>query len=103
MHDTALTIAESCLDEAEIEVFMDMLVIRGDYAFASQMSHLVNSDFLEKICMDLAANDKWADTEGFLPMIETDGIERLMERAISQGDFAAVDLLDDYLIEEDEE
>ncbi|MBE5775655.1 MAG: helix-turn-helix transcriptional regulator [Clostridiales bacterium] len=97
MKETAVTIAETRLTDEETEAFMDEAVEKGDHAFAAQLSHLVSSEHIEVICTQLGAAQKWATTSEYLPLIESEGIERLMELAISQGNFEAIDLLDDYL------
>lgn len=97
MRDTVIAFAETKMDEAEIEDLITHMIQRGDYGFAGHLSHLVGSAFLENICTNLACEGKWTCTEEFLPLVEEEGIERLMELAISQGDFTAIDILDKYL------
>lgn len=99
MKDAAVNLAEVQLNESDVEVLMQKIVEKGDLECASQLSHLVSGGFLADICLKLAKEGKWHATEAFLPMVESDGIESLMELAISQGDFSAIDILDDYLTE----
>jgi len=98
MMDIVVSIADGVLAEKDIEKLMLSIIQNGDYEAASQLNGLVSSEFLENICMEKAAEGKWSETESFLAMIETEGIEHLMELAISQGDFDAIDILDDYLL-----
>lgn len=97
MQDTVVTFAETKMEEAEIESLITQMIQREDYGFAGRLSHLVDAAFLENICAKLAGEGKWACAEEFLPLVEEEGIERLMELAISQGDFTAIDILDKYL------
>lgn len=52
---------------------------------------------VEEILLDLAEKHKWDQVRRHLQNASAEAIEKLMECAVDQGDFDAVDMLDDYL------
>lgn len=95
--EMAMAIVEHRMQTPEIEAFLNELAEQENYEWIGQLSHCVDSDFLEGICRRLAEQEKWENTREILPMVDVAGIERLMELAIDQGNFEAIDLLDNYL------
>lgn len=95
--ELTMAIVEHRMQTPEIEAFFNELAEYEDYELIGQLSHCVDNDFLEGICRRLVAQGKWENTREILPMVDGAGIERLMETAIDQGNFEAIDLLDKYL------
>lgn len=77
-------LAQECYDAVDLEG-LDLL-----------MNH-VSPDFLGRTLADLADKRDWECVQKYVKLADSATVERLMELAVDQGNFEAVDILDKYL------
>ena len=62
-----------------------------------ELIQFANDAVHERILLDLANKQKWDQVERYIQPAAEETVEKLMEAAVEQGNFDAVDMLDLYL------
>lgn len=62
-----------------------------------ELLQFINDAALEKILLDMAQKQNWDRAERYIVNAVPETVEKLMEIAVDQGNFNAVDMLDRYL------
>lgn len=69
----------------------------GNYAALELLLPSCGEAFADALLRDLAEKQDWAHVEQFIRCAAADTVEQLMETAVEQGNFEAVDMLDQHL------
>lgn len=93
----AVQLAENCLTPAECAGLANLAAEGEKWETLARLTPLMNAEDAETLAAKLADEKKWAQVRLLLEYVGTETIERLMETAVDQGDFDAVDMLDSYL------
>lgn len=113
LDDCAWELANGALQAGEGALAAQLAANRLDVNQMAELANLAyaakNHDALEKLLpgcdavfvdallRDLAANADWAHVEQYVSLAPANTVEQLMETAVEQGDFDAVDMLDQHL------
>lgn len=93
----AVQLAGNQMEPAQVSALAQKAYESNDLETIASMQGLLEDGFLNTMLSDMADKGAWEQTERFLADASPETIEVLMEKAVAQGDFDAVDLLDDYL------
>lgn len=93
----AAQIAENQLATEEIDALAREIYASGDFEALELMSGCCGEGFLREMLCDLAEKQDWERVGQFVRRANAEAVEQLMERAVDQGNFEAVDMLDQYL------
>jgi len=70
---------------------------KQDYESVELLLPLVSAEAMDEILSELARKQEWERVERFVQDAAAETVESLMEMAVDQGNFDAVDMLDRYL------
>ncbi len=98
----ATQLARCELIENDLRALVLEAVHDGDAEFIEMIEDILPSDALLAGCLDQVKAGEWACVNTFSKRLSEDGAEMLMEIAIDQGNFDAVDMLDALLNDMDE-
>ena len=90
-------IAENHLKPEEMDLLVREAYGAGDYEMLDLLFARVSPQCLEELLTDLAEKREWERVGQYLGSASAAAVERLMEIAVDQGNFEAVDALDRYL------
>ena len=90
-------IAENHLKLEEMDLLVREAYGAGDYEMLDLLFARVSPQCLEELLTDLAEKREWERVGQYLGSASAAAVERLMEIAVDQGNFEAVDALDRYL------
>ena len=93
----ARELAENSLDASQREALADAAIRAGDYDFLNDIAGLLNGEYFGRLCLARAQEKDWEKAGEYAPRADRRSIEQMMELAIAEGNFEAVDLLDPYL------
>ena len=93
----ASQIATHCMNDAQREKLADAVVEAGDFDFFAQLVDILRPEYIGRVLVAQAQAGKWDAVKRFAESADTDSIEKLMELAIAEGNFDAIDALDKYL------
>lgn len=93
----AAQIAENHLSAEENDGLMVDAYRNEDFETLDLLAGNGSASCMDGILTDLAEKKKWEQIKNYLKYAGTETIEKLMEQAVDQGNFEAVDLLDRYL------
>lgn len=85
------------LDEEAVRSLTKKCVDTQDYTLLPFLIERMDAQTLEMALEDMAKREKWQQVRLYVHYAEPAGVEKLMEIAVEQGNFEAVDLLDAYL------
>ena len=93
----AAQIAEHHLCTDEIDALAREAYQAGDLETFSLLAANASFQCLDEVLTDLGTKRKWEQMQVFFKFAQAETVEKLMELAVDQGNFVAVDMLDQYL------
>ena len=93
----ALQIAEHCMNDAQREALANEAVAAGDYDYLQQLSELLTPEYIGRVLLVDAQNKQWDRVARFIGLADPDSVGQMMELAIAEGNFDAIDMLDEHL------
>ena len=93
----ATQIATHCMSDAQREKLADVVVEAEDFEYFKQLVDILSPEYIGRVLVAQAQAGKWETVKRFAESADTDSIEKLMELAIAEGNFDAIDALDKYL------
>ena len=93
----ALQLAERCMSAAQREVLADAASAAEDYEFLGQMRAILSPEYFGRLCVARAQAGDWDRVGEFADAADKGSVERMMELAIAEGNFDAIDMLDPRL------
>lgn len=85
------------LDEEAVKSLTKKCVDTQDYTLLPFLIERMDAQTLEMALGDMAKREKWQQVRLYVHYAEPASVEKLMEIAVEQGNFEAIDLLDAYL------
>ena len=95
--ELAAQIAKAHLNPAEMDVLAGECRAAEDYEMLKLVIDEAGEEFIDGLLADLAGKGDWARVQEYVFHAGTETVEKLMELAVDQGNFEAVDFLDLYL------
>ena len=93
----AAQLAERHLNPAEVDELAGVCCEAEDFEMLKLLLEQIGEEQLDELLTGLAAKGDWEHVEAYVSNAEPATVEKLMEAAVEQGNFDAVDLLDQYL------
>lgn len=93
----ASQIATHCMNDAQREKLADAVVEAGDFDFFAQLVDILRPAYIGRVLLAQVQAGKWDQVKRFAENADSDSIEKLMELAIAEGNFDAIDALDEHL------
>ena len=93
----ARQIAEHCMTEAQRERLADEVIAAGDMEYMQQLVELLDEAYIGRMLVAAGQAGSWDRVGLFVAHADQESVEKLMELAIAEGNFDAIDLLDEYL------
>ena len=93
----ATQIATHCANDAQRERLADVVVEAEDFEYFKQLVDILSPQYIGRVLVAQAQAGHWDRVKQFAENADTDSIEKLMELAIAEGNFDAIDALDKYL------
>ncbi len=93
----ARELAENSMSEAQREALADAAIRAEDYDFLNDIADLLDSGYFGRLCLARAQEKNWEKAGEYAPRADRRSIEQMMELAIAEGNFDAIDMLDPYL------
>ena len=92
-----LQLAEHCMNPSQLETLANEVVAAGDYDFLKQLMDWLKPEYIGRLCVARAQDKQWDVVGDFISAADQKSVEQLMELAIAEGNFDAVDLVDPHL------
>lgn len=93
----AAQVAKLCFDTEKFDAFADEAVKAGDEEMADLLWDSLSRAYARGRLLGMADAKRWDRVREFIAFADDEALEALMELAVEQGDFDAVDFLDSYL------
>ena len=93
----ATQIATHCANDAQRERLADVVVAAEDFEYFKQLVDILSPEYIGRVLVAQAQTGHWDRVKQFAESADTDSIQKLMELAIAEGNFDAIDALDKYL------
>ena len=93
----AAQMAQRCMNKAQREALANAAVADGDYEFIERVADCLDESYFGSLCLASAQEGNWERVKTFIARADADSVARMMELAIAEGNFEAVDMLDPYL------
>ena len=93
----AVKLAEEHLAPEAVSQLADEVYAMDQLDALDELIQFANDAVHERILLDLANKQKWDQVERYIQPAAEETVEKLMEAAVEQGNFDAVDMLDLYL------
>ena len=93
----ARQLAEHSLNAAQREALADTAVRAGDDGFLNDIGGLLSDEYFGRLCIARAQAKDWDGAMKFADRADRRSIEQMMELAIAEGDFDAIDRIDPLL------
>ena len=93
----ARQLAEHSLNAAQREALADAAVKAGDYDFLNDIAGLLSPEYFGRLCFARAQEKNWDRAVEYADRADRHSVEQLMELAIAEGDFDAIDRIDPFL------
>lgn len=93
----ALQLATHCMNDAQREKLADAVVEAEDFDFFDQLKDVLSPEYIGRVLVAAAQAGQWERVKRFAESADSESIEKLMELAIAEGNFDAIDALDKYL------
>ena len=93
----ATQIATHCASDAQREKLADVVVEAGDFDYFEQLVDILSPAYIGRVLVAAAQAGEWERVKRFAEHADADSIAKLMELAIAEGNFDAIDALDKYL------
>ena len=93
----ASQIAEHCMSQAQREKLAAEVIAAEDFDYLQQIVELLSPEFIGGVLVASAQAGDWERVRRFIGSADAASVEKMMELAIAEGNFDAIDLLDEYL------
>lgn len=93
----AAQIAAQHLSESQVAELANLAYAGEDFEALEMLLPSCGEVFADALLRDLASQGNWARVEAYVRYAGVETVEQLMELAVEQGDFEAVDMLDQHL------
>lgn len=93
--ELALQLARRCLSSTQRENLANAAA--DDAEFLEQMSDILDAAYFGRLCLAAAQASDWQRVEKFVKFADNKDAAQMMELAIAEGNFEAIDLLNPYL------
>ena len=93
----ARQLAEHSMNAQQREALADAAVAEGNFDFIDMLGDLLPASYYGRLAVAQAQAGDWDVAVKYAAHAERRGVEQLMELAIAEGNFDAIDLLDPYL------
>ena len=93
----ALQLAERCMNDDQRRTLAGAAVKANDGEFLRQMEALLDPGFYGQLCVSRAQAGDWNGVGEFIALCDKASVEQMMELAITEGNFDAIDLIDPLL------
>lgn len=90
----AAQLARCAMEPGQIERCCAEALEDGDYEFCGMIADILPADMPASICAQLAQKEDWERVKLFAPQLELRDLIALMEIAVQNGNFDAIDMLD---------
>ncbi len=90
-------IARHCMNDEQRCKLADEVVIAEDFDFLRQLVDILPPTYIGQMLVAAAQAKQWDRVRLFIGNADEDSVEQMMELAIAEGNFDAIDLLDEYL------
>ena len=97
MRELAAQFAEEHLNPVEADAFVKECSEAEDYEMLALLIDLAGDECIAELLEGLAKRGDWARVEEYVSAADAETAGKLMEIALEQGNFDAVDFLDEYL------
>lgn len=95
--ELALQLATHCMPPAQRETLANDAVNNDDYDFLEQLAPRLSPEYFGRLCVARAQDKRWNVVSRFAARADHDSLENMMELAIAEGNFDAVDALNPLL------
>ena len=96
-HVLARQLAERCMNQEQRQALANAAAVKGDYGFLRETAELLDAEYFGRLCLARAQEKDWDCVRDFIELSDRKSVEQMMELAIAEGNFDAVDLVDPYL------
>ena len=93
----AKQLAEHCMSDAQREKLADEAVAAGDFDYLEQLTDILTPAYIGRVLVANAQQQKWDVVTRFVGEADGDSVAQMMELAIAEGNFDAIDMLDEHL------
>ena len=93
----ASQIAEHCMNEAQRETLANEVIAAEDYEYFQQLAGLLDPAYIGNMLVSRAQAKDWDRVRAFIGYADGASVEKMMELAIAEGNFDAIDMLDEHL------
>ena len=93
----AKQLAEHCMSDAQREKLADEAVAAGDFDYLEQLTDILTPAYIGRVLVANARQQKWDVVTRFVGEADGDSVAQMMELAIAEGNFDAIDMLDEHL------
>ncbi len=93
----ATQIAEHSMNEAQREALANEVIAAEDFDYFQQLVGLLAPAYIGGVLLSRAQAKDWDRVRAFIGYADGDSVEKMMELAIAEGNFDAVDMLDEHL------
>ena len=93
----AAQMAQRCMNKAQREALANAAIADDDYEFIERIADCLEDSYFGCLCLSLAQEKDWDRVKAFVARADEESVARMMELAIAEGNFDAVDMLDPYL------
>ena len=93
----ATQIAEHCMCAEQRESLANEAVAAGDFDYFRQLVGLLSPAYIGGVLTARAQAQDWEHVGEFIDHADQDSVEKMMELAIAEGNFDAIDMLDEHL------
>ena len=90
-------IARHCMNDEQREKLADAVAAAEDFDFLRQMLDILSPAYIGRLLVAYAQNGEWDRVRMFVGSADEDSVEKMMELAIAEGNFDAIDMLDEFL------
>ena len=96
-HALALQLTEHCMRKEQRETLANAVVSNDDYDFLSELAPHLTPEYFGRLCVARAQDKNWDAVSRFAAQADHAAVEQMMELAIAEGNFDAIDMLDPLL------
>lgn len=96
-HALTLQLTEHCMNKAQREALANEVVSCGNYDFLEELASHLTPDYFGRLCIARAQDKRWDIVARFAAQADHAALEQMMELAIAEGNFDAIDLLNPLL------
>ena len=82
---------------AQVQALADAAAVKGDWDFIDAIAEMLDVSWFNRLCLARAQAGDWPAALRFAERADGEGAAKLMELAIAEGNFDAIDALDGYL------